>query len=108
MVQNTGDSVDILSMLEMLDSAGCGYTIDSFKVGAGEERAIQWIAAAPVTSQGQESWPPKPTVLQPLPDTHNLDLGLSNTTGLLAECPFQPNVCPGEHNVASGVGFLRK
>ena len=107
MVQNMGESVGITSIFESLDSAGCGYTIDSFKVGPFQERAIQWVAARPFKLGEDTAWPPIANVLEALPDNHMLDLGLSNTHGQVKECPFQPNLCPGEHLVASGVGVIR-
>ena len=107
MVQNMGESVGITSILETLDSAGCGYTIDSFKVGPFEERAIQWVAARPISFGEEQSWPPISEVLEELPKSHMLELGLSNSHGKVKECPFQPHLCPGEHLVASGVGVVR-
>lgn len=107
MVQNMGESVGITAILETLDGAGCGYTIDSFKVGPLQERAIQWVAARPIHFGEEQAWPPISEALEELPESHMLELGLSNSHGKVKECPFQPQLCPGEHLVASGVGVVR-
>lgn len=106
MVHILGESMGIMSIFENLDQVGCGYTIDSFKVGPEETRAIQWIAARPATMEVPANWPPAFENLVSLPSSHNLDLGLTNSTGRMKQCPFQPNICPGDHFVASGVGVL--
>lgn len=107
MVQIMGESVGITSILEKLDNAGCGYTIDSFKVGPNQDRAIQWVAARPVLPGEEPTWPPIASVLEELPESHGLEMGLSNSHGRVSECPFQPHLCQGEHLVASGVGVLK-
>lgn len=106
MVHLLGDFLVLQNVLETLDQSGCGYTIDSFKFGANGERAIQWVVARPVSLEDPESWPPLQGLLGELPENHNLELGLSNSSAELPKCPFQPAVCPGTHHVASGVGVI--
>jgi hypothetical protein len=106
MVHKMGEKLEIGSILEVLDSAGCGYTLDSFKIGPQQERAIQWIVARPFDGNLESDWLPAPIDLEDLPENHGLDIGLPNSVGLLAECPFQPTLCLGDHAVASGAGIL--
>lgn len=106
MVQLLGDFLVLQSVLETLDNAGCGYTIDSFKFGPNGERAVQWVVARPLTLDIPQSWPPLQGVLEELPQNHNLELGLSNSSAELPACPFQPTLCNGAHHVASGVGVI--
>lgn len=106
MVHILGDFLVIQRVLETLDQAGCGYTLDSFKFGNNGERAIQWVVARPLAQGEPTNWPPLQGVLEDLPREHNLEFGLSNSSAELADCPFQPAVCGGAHNVASGVGVI--
>lgn len=106
MVHLLGDFVVIQKVLETLDQSGCGYTLDSFKYGTNGERAIQWVVAKPSNVETAEKWPPLEGILEALPSHHNLDLGLSNASGELDVCPFQPKICSGAHFVASGVGVI--
>jgi hypothetical protein len=94
------------SVLENLDLSGCGYTIDSFKFGANGEQAVQWVVARPVSMGEPESWPPLEGLLEELPDNHNLEFGLTNSSAELPNCPLQPAACIGSHYVASGVGVI--
>jgi hypothetical protein len=96
----------IQRVLETLDQAGCGYTLDSFKFGPNGERAIQWVVARPIALEEPQPWPPLEGLLEELPAQHNLELGLTNSSAQLSACPFQPKVCSGMHHVASGVGVL--
>lgn len=80
MVHLLGDFLVIQSVLETLDQAGCGYTIDSFKFGPRGERAVQWVVARPLALDEPQSWPPLQGVLEELPREHNLELGLSNSS----------------------------
>lgn len=106
MVHKMGEKLEIGSIVEVLDSAGCGYTLDSFKVGPEQVRAIQWIVAKPSKGNLESDWFQAPIDLEDLPENHGLDIGLQNSVGLLGECPFQPTVCLGDHAVASGAGIL--
>lgn len=106
MVHLLGDFLDLQSVLETLDQAGCGYTIDSFKFGPRGERAVQWVVARPLALDEPQSWPPLQGILEELPREHNLELGLSNSSAELPACPFQPALCSGAHHVASGVGVI--
>jgi hypothetical protein len=101
-----GIFLSIQSVLETLDQAGCGYTIDSFKFGPHGQRAIQWVVARPTAFGESDSWPPLEGQLEDLPKQHQLDLGLSNSNAQLPNCPFQPNICSGSHLVATGVGTV--
>lgn len=106
MVHILGDFLVLQSVLETLDQAGCGYTIDSFKFGPRGERAVQWVVARPLALDEPQSWPPLQGILEELPREHNLELGLSNSSAELPACPFQPALCSGAHHVASGVGVI--
>ena len=106
MVHLLGDFVVLQNVLETLDQSGCGYTIDSFKFGPNGERAIQWVVARPVSLEEPTIWPPLQGLLKDLPNNHNLELGLSNSSAELPSCPFQPSICSGFHHVASGDGVI--
>ena len=106
MVHMLGDFLVIQNVLETLDQSGCGYTLDSFKFGQNGERAVQWVVARPIALGESENWPPLQGILETLPSNHKLDLGLSNSSGEVGACPFQPNLCSGSHLVATGVGVI--
>lgn len=107
-VQKIGGDMGITKIVEVLESSGCGFTLDAFKDQKSGKTIIQWISSSP---QNDESTTSKAGIhgrinLDSIPNNQALDIGLTNSVDQSESCPFQPEQCVGPHIVATGSGLL--
>jgi hypothetical protein len=91
-----------------LQAQSCGFTLDVFN-GPNGIKLIQWVWSSPVSANKNRA------VLDLLKhveglnlspaDASGLDVGVSNGLEKVSECPFQPEICKGDHFLATGSGL---
>lgn len=92
-------------------SRGCGFTIDSHKTGQDFD-VVQYLWASPLQSLSDERID---VVIEEITDAAKragfaeADVApyvtsLPNESAVLDSCPFQPQMCLGQHLVVSGSG----
>jgi hypothetical protein len=87
----------------------CGYTLDYHR-GDSRGPVVQWLWAAPIQLTSAER---AGALLRRAEDLgfHSIDVApfsahLPTSAEVLPACPFQPDMCAGEHSVVSGSGTI--
>jgi len=99
---------DMNKLLSGLQAHSCGFTIDVFN-GPNGIKLIQWVWSSPVSEKKNR------VVLELLKHVESLnllpaadsglDVGVGNGLEKVPACPFQPEICKGEHFLATGSGL---
>lgn len=98
----------VMALVAALPADSCGCTVDWHR-GDPSGRIVQWLWAKPASEvtvdevkNGSDALA-RVTAFQP-GVTEGYQVTLPNAVEVLGQCPFQPEVCAGQHVVASGSG----